>query len=230
MVCMYRLLILLLLSLPITSMPTQKQVWVEIHDASPGYGAEKLEEVTAILDRHKLDRKIIFTIPNHNNATPLTDYPGFVDYLKRKEAEGYIIGAHGYTHMGFEFYTSGKKAEELVNASEAEFNAYDMNPRAFYPPRYLVTEDSLEVLKKSYDEIYLINKIIMDETVLPYWAYEFTWFDLDHRITLPFAKLAYLKSRQGVFRLSLHVDAVNSPENLRFLDEFLTWSDQIKDS
>ncbi len=65
---------------------------------------------------------------------------------------------------------------------------------------------------------------------MPFWAYEFTWFDLDHRITLPFAKLTYLKSRQRVFRLSLHVDAVNSPENLRFLDEFLTWSDQIKES
>ncbi|MFQ5887144.1 MAG: DUF2334 domain-containing protein [Candidatus Hydrothermarchaeales archaeon] len=221
------MLILLLLSLPITTMPVQKQVWVEIHDTSPGYGTEKLEEVTKILDRHKVDRKIIFVIPNHNNATPLSEYLGFAGYLKTKEEEGYIIGAHGYTHRGFEFYTSRKKAEELIEASEAEFNTCGIKPQVFYPPRYLVSGSSLEVLKRHYDEIYMVNKVLTDGRVLPYGVHEFTWFEMDHRITLPLAKLSYLLSKQQVFRLSVHIGAVNSPENLRFLDEFLTWSGHI---
>ncbi len=205
----------------------QKEVWVEVHDVSPGYGVDKLAEVLEILDKHEVDKKIIFVIPNHNNVTPLTKYPKFVEYLKTKESEGYSIGAHGYTHRGFEFYTSWEKAEGLVKSSELEFDAVDMKPQAFYPPRYLVSGESLDVLKDHYSEIFFINKVSYDETVLPYWSYEFTWFDLDHRITLPLAKLSYRFSDQKVFRLSVHIGAVNSPENLRFLDEFLNWTDDI---
>ncbi|MFQ6136858.1 MAG: DUF2334 domain-containing protein [Candidatus Hydrothermarchaeales archaeon] len=224
---MYRLLILLLLSFPMASTPTHKQMWVEIHDASPGYGTERLDEVIKILERHDVDKKVIFVIPNHNNVAPLSKYPDFASYLEEKEMQGYLIGAHGYTHEGFEFYCSRERAEELIEASKVEFRSHGLTPKIFYPPRYLVSDDSLEVLKNNYDEIYLLNNIVKGNRTLPYFDHEFTWFNVDHRVTLPIAKLFYLGSRREVFRLGVHIGAVNNPENLRFLDEFLAWTDRI---
>ena len=225
---MYKYLVFLLILFPfIFSLPLQRrEVWVEIHDASPGYGVEKLSEVMSVLDRHDVDRKFIFVIPNHDNVTPLRMYPEFGRFLKDSEKRGYIIGAHGYSHQGFEFYTSSEKASDLVDALDEEFDYVGVKPRVFFPPRYLIKRGVLDVLNNRFDGVFLFDSVFVGSVPLVYGVHEFTWFDVDHRVSLFLAKMSYLSSRQGVFRLSVHVGAVNSPENLMFLDEFLSWSYQ----
>ncbi|NOZ76988.1 MAG: DUF2334 domain-containing protein [Euryarchaeota archaeon] len=202
------------------------QIWVEVHDASPGYGVEALDEVLAVLERHNIHRTVVFVIPNHAGATPLSGYPGFVEYLKEKESGGIELGAHGYTHEGFEFRCSGEEARELVARSKEEFARAGLRPRIFAPPRYLVTSESMEVLLDAYDEVYLLGEVAVPGGRVPSWLHDFSLGPIPYSIVMPFAKLSYRLNRGGVFRLGVHMGYANNPEYLEFLDAFLTWTDQ----
>lgn len=202
-------------------MPT---VWVEIHDASPAYGADELSKVVDVLEKHGVERVVIFVIPNHGGSTPLSEYSEFTDYLKELQDRGYEIGAHGYTHVGFEFYCSKDEALQRLNLSMGEFSAAGIRPQVFLPPRFFVKGESFTVLEENFEEIYLINKIARDGQALPYFIHEFTWFRLPEWVVMPVAKASYRASRGDVYRLSVHMGKMDG-ERLEFLDKFLEFVD-----
>lgn len=199
-------------------------VWIEIHDASPAYGVDELSRVIEVLEKHKVGRVVIFVIPNHGGIRPLEKYPGFTDYLKELQSRGYEIGAHGYTHTGFEFYCSREEAMERLNLSLDEFHAAGIYPQVFVPPRFLVKSGSLAVLEENFREVYLIDRIIKDGQTFPYLIHEFTWFRLSEEKVMPAAKASYLVSRGDVYRLSVHMGRMDD-ERLDFLDKFLGFTD-----
>ncbi len=199
-------------------------VWVEIHDVSPGYGTDELIKVVEILERHDVERVVIFVIPNNGDSAPLSEYPEFTDYLKELQGRGYEIGAHGYTHNGFEFYCSRSEAMQRLNLSMTEFHTAGIYPQVFLPPRFFVKGESFMVLEENFREVYLINKVTKDGHDLPYIIHEFTWFRLPEWMVMPVAKASYMASHGDVYRLSLHIGEMDS-ERLEFLDKFLGFVD-----
>lgn len=199
-------------------------IWVEVHDVSPAYGVDELSKVVRVLEKHEVERVVIFVIPNHGGSTPLSEYPEFTDYLEELQNNGYEIGAHGYTHRGFEFYCSRSEALQRLNLSMGEFHAAGIYPQVFLPPRFFVKGESFMVLEKNFKGIYLINKIVKDGQDLPYIIHEFTWFRLPEWMVMPIAKVSYTASRGDVYRLSLHMGKMDS-ERLEFLDKFLGYVD-----
>lgn len=199
-------------------------IWIEIHDASPAYGVDELSRVIEVLEKHKVGRVVIFVIPNHGGIRPLEKYPGFTDYLKELQSRGYEIGAHGYTHTGFEFYCSREEALERLNLSLGEFHDVGIYPQVFVPPRFLVKSGSLAVLEENFEEVYLIDRIIKNGQTLPYIIHEFTWFRLPEEKVMPVAKASYSVSRGDVYRLSVHMGRMDD-ERLDFLDKFLGFID-----
>ncbi len=195
-------------------------VWVEIHDVSPGYGTDELIKVVEILDKHDVERVVIFVIPNHGGSAPLSEYPEFTDYLKELQAMGYEIGAHGYTHEGFEFYCSRNEALERVNLSVEEFHKAGIYPQVFSAPGFFVKEESLQGLEENFNEVYFFNKIRKNGKDYPYIFHEITWFRLPEWAVMPVAKVSYMASHSDAYRLSLHMGGMNSGR-LKFLDEFL---------
>ena len=199
-------------------------VWVEIHDASPAYGTDELSKIVEILDQHEVERVVIFVIPNHGGSAPLGEHPEFVDYLKELEGRGYEIGAHGYTHDGFEFYCSENEARERLNLSMSEFHAAGISPQVFLAPRFFIKKESYPMLQENFNEIYFFNKIKKEGRELPYVYHEFTWFRLPEWLVMPVAKVSYASTRSDVYRLSLHIGRMDS-ERLEFLDNFLIFTD-----
>ena len=195
-------------------------VWVEIHDVSPGYGTDELIKVVEILDRHDVERVVIFVIPNHGGSAPLSEYPEFTNHLKELHGKGYEIGAHGYTHEGFEFYCSRDEVLQRLNLSMEEFHAIGIYPQVFLPPRFLVKKESNPVLEENFNEVYFFNKIRKNGKDYPYIFHEFTWFRLPEWAVMPVAKVSHKASRSDVYRLSLHIGKMDGGR-LEFLDEFL---------
>ncbi|MEE8403621.1 MAG: DUF2334 domain-containing protein, partial [Candidatus Hydrothermarchaeaceae archaeon] len=174
--------------------------------------------------KHGVERVVIFVIPNHGGSTPLSEYPEFTDYLKELQGRGYKIGAHGYTHVGFEFYCSEDEALQRLNLGMSEFSAVGIRPQVFLPPRFFVRGESFAVLEENFEEIYLINKVVKNGQDLPYFIHEFTWFRLPEWLVMPAAKASYMASRSDVYRLSVHMGKMDG-ERLEFLDNFLEFAD-----
>ena len=198
-------------------------VWVEIHDVSPGYGEGELKAVIEILERHDIERVVIFVIPNPRGQRPLSEYPEFTGYLKELEIMGYEMGAHGYTHTGFEFYSPKEDVKVLLSLSNSEFKKAGLNPQVFLAPRFLVDEESLPLVQKNYQEVYFLNKIMIKGETYPYYFHEFTWFNLPDWMLLPIAKTSYLSSHSDVYRLGIHMGRTDG-WRLLFLDEFLSFT------
>ncbi|WP_456474694.1 DUF2334 domain-containing protein [Candidatus Pyrohabitans sp.] len=199
----------------------QPELWVEVHDVSPGYGMQNLDKLLDILDS-RADRIVLLVIPNRSGREAIGDSHGFVAFLKRAEAKGAVIGAHGYTHEGFEFFTSREEAERRVREIKEEFERAGFSPRIFYPPRYLVTPPALEVLKAEFPEVYLLDRIVSGNSTLPYATREFT-LGRGQRFIMPLAELSLLFTKSEVYRLSIHMAYLNN-ESLKFLDEFTSWA------
>ncbi len=203
------------------------QLWVEIHDVSPGYGYEKLEEILNVLEKYPTtySRIVLFVIPNHGNATPLHEYPEFAQKLKKLEGKGYLLGVHGHAHeeplKKFEFDVDAGQAELLLDASRHEFKASGLRfPSYFAAPGWRTSYEVNEFLRKNFEYIYYYYYIDTPNGTLPYHSNEYTWYSFD-RGGVEQAKRDYTNTR-GVFRLTLHVGAVNE-KGLRFLEEFLQW-------
>jgi peptidoglycan/xylan/chitin deacetylase (PgdA/CDA1 family) len=203
-------------------------IWVEIHDFSPGYGTEEMDELLLVLDRHQIDRIIVFVIPNRNENEPIHENEDFVEYLHQLQETGVEVGAHGYSHNGFEFYKSSNEVETLVGKSMDVFSKADIYPRSFYPPRYLVKKEGQEVLEKHYSQIFLLNKVVIDKRTYPYLAYEFLP-GMAPMVLKPIANYAYkkiyIRSSSPVFRLNIHLGDIDA-ETLEDLDDFLTFVDR----
>lgn len=217
-------LLIIALAFLILSPHEAPTVWVEIHDVSPGYGTEELSKVVEVLETHRVERTVIFVMADHGGSAPLGEHPEFTDYLKELQSRGYEIGAHGYTHEGFEFYCSRGEAIRRLNLSMGEFHAAGIEPQVFLPPRFRVSDESFEVLEENFREIYLISKVVKNRESLPYNSNDFTWLPLPEWIVTPMTKASYAASRGDVYRLSIHVGDMDS-ERLEYLDNFLDFTD-----
>ncbi|MFV2040481.1 MAG: DUF2334 domain-containing protein [Candidatus Hydrothermarchaeales archaeon] len=212
---------------------TPAELWIEVHDVSPGYGLEMLGEITNIIDKHKpvVDKTVLFVIPNHNGNTPLSKYPEFAAELKRLSHEGYVLGMHGYTHrVGWinpEFKTNQTTARALVDASKTEFKLAGLNtPSYFSPPGWRTSKDASQLLRSEFKYIFYAFFIDTGNSTLPYPLHEYTWSGLDMG-GLENAKKSY-KNTVGIYRLTLHLNAVNTEENLELLDKFLKFVEEEK--
>ncbi len=209
------------------------ELWIEVHDVSPGYGLEMLGEITRIIDQHKpaADKTVLFVIPNHNGRTQLSKYPEFAAELKRLTDEGYELGMHGYTHrvgwINTEFKTNWTTARLLVNASKVEFRLAGLDtPLYFSPPGWRASRDASQLLRSEFDYVFYAFFIDAGENTLPYSMHEYTWRGTDMG-GLENAKKSY-KNTVGIYRLTLHLNAVNSDENLELLDKFLKYVEEEK--
>ncbi len=204
------------------------QLWIEVHDISPGYGYAKLDEIITILENHKgaYAKAVLFVIPNHANTTPLRDYPEFMGKLKELEKRGYVIGMHGYAHPAplkqFEFGGSAEEAEKLLEAGLEEFRMFGLQPRYFAPPGWETSREVNSLLRNNFEYSYYYFFIDARDETLPYKSHEYTWYTRSAEKALSDAKQDYSRSK-GVFRLTLHMGAANDERALRFLDEFLGW-------
>ena len=207
------------------------QLWIEVHDVSPGYGIEKLREITNVLDRHTdaADKIVLFVIPNHEGNSPLSAYPDFVSQLDELSMKGYILGVHGYAHRGGvkspEFKTNLSNAESLVRAAREGFREAGLEPSSYFaPPGWQASREASGLLRREFSYIYYAFYIDTSTGTMPYQAHEYTWYSLDFG-GLEGAKKDYRDST-GVFRLAIHLNAANTKENLEFLDEFLMWVEE----
>jgi len=199
----------------------QPALWVEVHDLSPGYTTEEVERLLQLLEG-RAERVVLFVIPDRDSTEPISRYAGFLSFLKEAAAGGTEIGAHGYTHRGFEFLTSGERAEALVSDIRREFRAAGFEPRIFSPPRYLLSPPALQVLSREFQEVFLIGRIVTHGGTLPYPSREFTPGRMQ-KLFMPLAKLSLLTTGGEVYRLSVHMAYLNN-ESLLFLEDFISWA------
>ena len=208
----------------------KKELWIEIHDVSPGY-AEKLDEVLMVLQAHPTaySKVVLFVIPNHGGITPLHTYPEFIEKLKTLDRQGYVIGLHGYTHARPmtrpEFKTTRGRAKNLLEESQEEFNVSGLRfPSHFLPPGWQTSGEVDEMLRKRFDYIYYYYFIVSPRGIIPSKSQEYVWRGHGYR-ALDRARGDYAHLR-GVFRLTIHLGAINSQEGLEFLDSFLGWVEE----
>ncbi|MFQ5815985.1 MAG: DUF2334 domain-containing protein [Candidatus Hydrothermarchaeaceae archaeon] len=213
--------------LPVETHRGAKEVWIEVHDVSRGYGAKPLLEVVDVLDRHPnaYTRAVILVIPNHGGGSPLRNYPEFTEVLGELEKRGYTLGVHGYAHpvplRGREFMVSGASAVSLVSTALDEFDSAGLGrPSIFAPPGWGASTEVAGVLIRNFRYVYYYYYVGTENAVLPHPVHEYTWYRLNPGLWK--AKLDYRRTR-GVFRLSVHLGAANSKENLKFIDDFLAY-------
>lgn len=209
-----------------------KELWIEVHDVSPSYGAEPLLEVVNVLDRHSkaYSRAVLLVIPNHGGSAPLSGYKEFTRLLAELERRGYSLGVHGYAHpdplRSREFNVKAEDARSLVDSALDEFEAAGLGrPEIFAPPGWVASQEVEGVLRENFQYVYYFYYIDAGRATLPYESHEYTWYRLNPGLWK--AKFDYARTK-GVFRLSLHVGAVNSEENLKFLDDFLAYVESTK--
>ena len=222
-----KILILIFILMPLLLILTPHEppsVWVEIHDVSPSYGNGELERVIGVLEKHDVERAVIFVIPNHGGSAPIGEYKEFTGYLKELQGEGYEVGAHGYEHKRFEFYCPQDEARLRLNLAVDEFRSAGLEPQVFSAPGFLVKGESVDVLENGFGEVYFFNKIIKGDENHDYFFHEFTYFRLPGWAVMPLAKASYSASRSDVYRLSIHVDRIDGGK-LLFLEEFLDFTD-----
>jgi predicted deacetylase len=229
------LLLLILLTFSCVEAPQEDafppELWIEVHDISPGWGYPRLEQVIKIIDNHPRSsaKKVLFIIPNHANSTPLSAYPGFVERLDDLDAEGYIVGMHGYNHFREELDVSYDQANSLVEAGMMEFERSNLpRPKYFSPMGWTVSHEASELLRKKFEYVYYAGYIQSPNRDLNYSTHEYTWYEEDLKTSLERAEADYLNST-GIFRLVVHVGAVNDPVNLQILEDFLSFEERIGD-
>lgn len=206
----------------------QPELWIEIHDVSPGWKYWRLEQVINITESHRgaFSKAVLFVIPNHANATPLYAYPEYVQQLKALEARGYILGLHGYAHPTpppFEMNVSHERTTVLVSSGFAEFEKVNLSkPRYFAPPGWITSPEASAYLNSEFNYVFYANFTKTPNGIKPYASHEYTWFTENATLALEKARKEYSEAK-NVFRLTIHLEAANKEEGLKFLGEFLKW-------
>jgi len=209
------------------------ELWIEVHDVSPGWGYARLHQVIRVLEEHRgaFSKAVLFVIPNHANTTPLSQYPEFAEKLRELEGEGFILGLHGYTHFYKEMNTTPEKALSVIENALKEFERANLTmPRYFVPPGWDTTPEVSRMLEERFTYVYYSDRVKAPGGVKGYPSHEYTWYEGSVNSSLSTAKTEYLNCSEKVFRLTVHLGAVNTPENLRFLDEFLSWVERTRAS
>ncbi|MBI5253732.1 MAG: DUF2334 domain-containing protein [Euryarchaeota archaeon] len=204
------------------------ELWIEIHDVSPGWKYWRLEQVINITEKHRsaFSKAVLFVIPNHANATPLYAYSEYVQQLKSLEARGYILGLHGYAHPTpppFEMNVSHERTTVLISAGFAEFEKVNLSkPRYFAPPGWITSPEASAYLNSEFDYVFYANFTKTPNGIKPYASHEYTWFTENATLALEKARKEYSEAK-NVFRLTIHLEAANKEEGMKFLGEFLKW-------
>ncbi len=195
----------------------KKEIWLEIHDVSPLYGIDKVEELVKIAEKYNVSKIYIFLIPKHGNFSLNKEFAEKLKKICRKpKCE---IGVHGYMHAEDEFNVGKREAENLIKLIKKELSEYNITARIFLPPRWQISEEALEIVKRDFDAVFLKDKIIFKNYSLNYWDHEYCWYKTNI-ILKKKAEIDYIISGD-VFRLSVHVNASNTKECIEFLEEFL---------
>ncbi len=210
---------------PFSSKKTR--IWIEVHDVSPAWELWRLEEILAITDRHpgSYSKIVLFLIPNHANETPLSEYPEFVERLKILQEKGTIIGLHGYTHIidPPEMNVSLDVSKSLINAAKLELEKSGLAmPGYFAPPAWITSAETGDYLESNFNYVYYADRIKVPGDVKHYVSHEYTWNEHNASNAMDRAQKDFKKSEE-VFRLTIHVGAVNTPAGLSFLEDFLNW-------
>jgi predicted deacetylase len=204
------------------------EIWIEIHDVGANYDLEEFQKVIDVLERHPktCTKLVLMVIPNYHGEYPFNENPEFVTYLNELEDRGYVLGIHGYTHIGEEFNVSGKEAGDIIQRADEDFskNGFE-HARVFLPPRWKYTPESLEVGLERFDEFYADNGIYINDSFYRYPVHEYTADSMDfaYEEEMLKAKNDY-KNSDEVFRFSMHLAFASSEKHLRLLDEFLNWT------
>lgn len=131
---------------------------LSIHDVSP-FTRAKVDALRAALPRVPAS---LLVIPDHHGRGRFRDDPGFVAWLRAREAEGDEIVVHGYTHrraprpdesattkLITRHYTAGEgefhdlpeqDAARLLACGLADFHSCGFDPRGFIAPAWLLGE------------------------------------------------------------------------------------------
>jgi predicted deacetylase len=205
----------------------QPELWIEIHDVSPGWKYWRLEQILNVTEKYPnaYSKVVLFVIPNHANTTPLQAYPEYVQKLKSLEGKGYILGDHGYAHptQKYEFNTSAEEAQRLIARAKNEFEMAGLKfPEYFAPPGWVTSPQVAAYLNSEFEYVFYANFTKTLSGVKPYASHEYTWFIENSTLALEKARKEYSETRE-VFRLTIHLEAANKEEGLKFLDEFLKW-------
>lgn len=208
------------------------EIWVEIHDVGANYELSELKKVIAVLERHPeaYEKVVLMVIPNYGGKYPFHENAEFSKYLKALQGEGYVLGVHGYSHVGEEFKVPRDVAEEIIRWADDEFNKSGFETsEVFLPPRWTFSSESLDVATKRFEEVYTDNGIYLNGSFLRYPVHEYTNESHDFTYDAQFerAQRDYLKTK-GVFRLSMHLAFASSEKHLRLLDDFLAWTQEVK--
>lgn len=209
------------------------EVWLEIHDVSPGWKYWRLEQLINITEKHRdaFSKAVLFVIPNHAGATPLNSYPEYVRQLKLLETKGYVLGLHGYAHPTppiYEMNVSQAVAIQLINASLEEFQKANLTePRYFAPPGWVVSPEAERYLNSAFDYVYYAQAMKTPQGIRNYTSHEYTWYTSNATSSMQNATREFLQTN-GVFRLTIHLEAGNTPQGLMFIDEFLAWIENQK--
>ncbi|NOZ83052.1 MAG: DUF2334 domain-containing protein [Euryarchaeota archaeon] len=199
-----RAVLLLLLLLALAAAEYQRpepELWVEVHDLSPGYRLEMIEKALDML--HGRGRVVLLVIPARGNEERISEHPEFVSFLKEQLRMGAVLGMHGYTHEGFEFFTSAEEAERRVLAGREELRRAGLEAELFYPPRYLVTPWSEAVLEREFEEVDFFTGVVRRGRRLPYMSHDFTT-PVFQEVFFRMSELSLLLGRSEVYRLSIH--------------------------
>jgi hypothetical protein len=201
----------------------RKELWIEIHDVSP-LTLNYLEEVVDIIERYPnaYAKTVLFIIPNHGGVTPIHEYPEFVNKIQDLQKKGYTLGIHGYTHdlSNPEFNTDFKEAKNLLAMSENEFIESKLSiPEYFLPPGWRTTRIANDVLRDKFKFIYYYYYIDTPGGIQPTKSNEYVWYNLSYK-PVEIALRDYNDSK-GIFRLTLHLGAINTSRGLIFLDSYL---------
>lgn len=228
-------LILIVLSIALGCLQTQPivedkkpEVWIEIHDVSPGWQYWRLEQVLNVTEKYPdaYSKVVLFVIPNHANSTPIYAYPEYIQLLKVLSAKGHIIGLHGYAHPTppkYEFNCTLEEAQHLLHKARWEFESAGLKfPTYFAPPGWQTSLEVSTYINAMFDYVYYGNYTKTPDGLKPYTSHEYTWYADNSSLSLTNAKKDYLESKE-VFRLTIHLEAANTEEGLIFLDEFLGW-------
>ncbi len=210
------------------------EIWIEIHDVGANYEVPELEKVMEVLEKHPraYEKVVLMVVPNYGGKYPFHENKEFLEYLRGLQREGYVLGAHGYTHIGEEFLVPRDAAGEIIREADDEFSISGFwTPEVFLPPRWTFTTESLDVAIKRFEEVYTDNGIYLNGSFMRYPVHEYTNDSNDFAYDVQFeqAQRDYLETK-GVFRLSMHLAFASSEKHLRLLDEFLAWTHEEKAS
>lgn len=207
--------------------PNVPELWVEVHDVSPLYLNELKEVVSAInAGSGAYGKAILLVIPNHNYKAALDSDPAFQLRLSGLAKSGFIIGMHGYSHStpDTEFNSTLENAMKYNESGLKMFSAAGLpRPRYFAPPRYAM--DSAEAggyIESQYDYVFYENFTVRGTEKLDYPAHEYTWHRINSTLETARALREYRATSEPVFRLSVHLGAVNTVEGMDFLRGFLS--------